>query len=194
MILLLFTYLITYLYTILLTYLLTPSNTILLEKLAGSKLVKNFPTIYWTRMFISGFKSARHLSLTWVISIQDMRLHPTSWKSILKTFSHLSLGLPSGNFPSVFPTKILYTTLQSTNRLHAPTHMLSHSSKDNIFSKSLLITTNSFITILIDCYNERLHLILRQLLLTFCVSSQRRPLLIHTITDLYDNWVTYDDC
>ena len=163
------------LFTYLITYSLTPSNTVLLGKLAGSQLVKNFPTFYWNRMFISVFTNAHQISLTWVISIQDMPLHPTYWKSILKTFSHLSLGLPSGNFPSVFPTKILYTTLQSTNRLHAPTHMLSHSSKEKIFSKSLLITTKSFITILIDGYNERLLLILRQLLLTVCVSSHRTP-------------------
>ena len=34
--------------------------------------------------------------------------HPTSWRSISILFSHLSLGLPCGLFPSDSPTKILY--------------------------------------------------------------------------------------
>ena len=44
--------------------------------------------------------------------------HPTSWISILILFSHLWLGLPSGFFPSGFPTKILYTTLLYPYVLH----------------------------------------------------------------------------
>ena len=93
----------------------------------------------------------------------------------LKIILPSKLGSPKWKFSLCFPHQTLYTTLQSTNRLHAPTHMLSHSSKDKILYKSLLITTNSFITILIDGYNERLLLILRQLLLTVCVSSHRTP-------------------
>ena len=34
---------------------------------------------------------------------------PTSWRSILTLSSHLRLGLPSGLFPSSFPTKTQYT-------------------------------------------------------------------------------------
>ena len=37
--------------------------------------------------------------------------HLTSWKSILILSSHLSLGLPSGLFPSGFPTKTPYAPL-----------------------------------------------------------------------------------
>jgi hypothetical protein len=39
-----------------------PWRTALLEKLTVSLLVKNVPTFYETRMFITGFKTVRHLS------------------------------------------------------------------------------------------------------------------------------------
>ena len=50
-------------------YLLTPWSRILLEKLTGFQLVKKFPAFYGTRRFITAFASARHLSLSWAISI-----------------------------------------------------------------------------------------------------------------------------
>jgi hypothetical protein len=42
--------------------------------------------------------------------IQSIPPHLTSWRYILILSSHLHLGLPSGLFPSCFPTKTLYTT------------------------------------------------------------------------------------
>jgi hypothetical protein len=39
---------------------------------------------------------------------QSMAPRPTSWRSVLILSSHTSLGLPSGLFPSGFPTKTLY--------------------------------------------------------------------------------------
>jgi hypothetical protein len=46
------------------TYLFTPWNSVLLEKLIGSQLVKKFPVFYGTRRFTTAFTSARHLSLS----------------------------------------------------------------------------------------------------------------------------------
>ena len=97
----------------LLTYLLTPWSGILLEKLTGSQLVKKFPVFYGTRKSITTFTSARHLSLSWATLIQSMPPHPISWRSVLIVSSHLCLGLPSGFFPSGFPSNILCTSLLS---------------------------------------------------------------------------------
>ena len=92
------------------SYLLTPWSRVLLEKLIAFQLVNNFHAFYGTRKFITVFTSAHHLSLSWSSSIQSIPPHPTSWRSILILLSHLRLGLPSGLFPSGFPTKTLYTT------------------------------------------------------------------------------------
>ena len=87
------------------TYLLTPRCRVLLEKLTGLQLVKKFHAFHGTRRFITALTSVRHLSLSWASPIQSIHPHPTSWRSILILSAHLSLGLPSGLFPSDFPTK-----------------------------------------------------------------------------------------
>ena len=90
-------------------YLLTPWCRVLLEKLTGLQLVKKFPAFHRTRRFITALTSVHHLSLSWASPIQSIYPHPTSWRSILILSTHLRLGLPSGLFPSGFPTKTLYT-------------------------------------------------------------------------------------
>jgi len=51
-------------------------------------------------------------------------LHPSSWRSSLILSSHLQLGLPSGLFPSGFPTKSLYVLLLSPIRTTCPAHLI----------------------------------------------------------------------
>jgi len=44
--------------------LFTPWTRVLLEKLTGFQLVKEFPEFYGTQRFITAFTSARHQTLT----------------------------------------------------------------------------------------------------------------------------------
>ena len=107
-----------------LTYLLTPWSTVLLDKLTGFQLVKKFPAFYGARRFITAFASAQHMSLSWASSIHSIPPHPTSWISILIFSPHLCLSLPSGFFPSCFPTKTLYTPLLTPIRATCPAHLI----------------------------------------------------------------------
>ena len=106
------------------TYLLTPWCGVLLEKLTGLQLVKNFPAFHGTRRFITVLTSVRHLSLSWARPIQSIYPHPISWRSILILSTHLRLGLPSRLFPSGYPTKTLYTPLSSPIRATCPAHLI----------------------------------------------------------------------
>ena len=76
--------------------LLTPRSRVLLEKLDGSQLVKKFPAIYRTRMFITAFTSTRHLSLSWASSNKPIPPYSTSRRLFLILSSHLRLVVPSG--------------------------------------------------------------------------------------------------
>ena len=115
---------ITYLLHYLLTYLLTAWCRVLLEKLTGLQLVKKFPAFHGTRRFITALTSLRQLSLSWASPIQSIYPYTTSWTSALIISTHLRLGLPSGLFPSGFPTKTLHTTLSLPKRATCPAHLV----------------------------------------------------------------------
>ena len=105
-------------------YLLTPSCRVLLEQLTGLQLFKKFPAFHGTRRFITAPTSVHHLSLSWAHPIQSIYPHPTSWRYILILSTHPRLGLPSGIFPSGFPTKTLHTSLSSPIRATCPAHLI----------------------------------------------------------------------
>ena len=106
------------------SYLILTPWTRVLGKLTNSQLVKKFPTFYGTQRFITAFIRACQLSLSWGRLIHSMSPHPTSWRSIVTLSSHLSLGLPSGFFPSGFPTKTMYAPLLSPIHDTFPTHLI----------------------------------------------------------------------
>ena len=109
-----------------LTYLHIPSSRVHLEKLTGSQIVMKFPADYGTRKLTTAFTNAHNLYLSWTRSIQSIPPHHTYWRSILILSSRLSLGLPSGLFPSGFPTKMMYASLLPHT---CYIHFLFHSSR-----------------------------------------------------------------
>ena len=84
---------------------------------------QEIPHILRYPKFITAFTTARHLSLFWANFIQSIPPLPTSWRFILILSTHLCLGLPSGLFPSGFPTKTLCTSLlPHTCYMPCPSH------------------------------------------------------------------------
>jgi hypothetical protein len=108
----------------------------LFEKLPIVQLLKNFPAFYGNRRFISVFKRALQWSRFWARSILSIPPHPISLRSILILSTYQRLGLPSGLFPSGFPTNILYAFLFNKFRIRLPN-----------FLKLLLKTGNCIVLI-----------------------------------------------
>jgi hypothetical protein len=100
---------------------LNPRNRVY-EKLIVAQLMKKSSVFYGTRIFITVFSSTCHWNLSWASWIQ----YTTSRLISVILSSHLRLQLPSGNFPSGYPTKILACT-HFTSLIHAtcPAHLIS---------------------------------------------------------------------
>ena len=103
-------------YTI--TYSMEQSPSWQANRFSASQEISAF---YGTRRFITAFTRACHLSLSWASSIQSIPLQPTSLKIHLNILPSTP-GLPSGLFPTGFPTKTLYTPLPSPIRATCPAH------------------------------------------------------------------------
>jgi len=104
------------------SYLLTPRSKVLLQKLSGSQS-RNYS------YFMESEGSLPHLQVPATCPYPEPDQsspcpHPTSWRSILILSSHLCLGLPSGLFPSGFPTKTLYISLLYSIHATCPTHLI----------------------------------------------------------------------
>jgi hypothetical protein len=88
-----------------LTYFLTARSGVLLEKPTGSQPVKKFPAIYGTRMFISAFTSARHISLSWASSIQSIPPHSPIYAYFFQVVSIPQVSHQSTLYASPLPIR-----------------------------------------------------------------------------------------
>jgi len=103
---------------------LTPSNRVLLQKLTGSHPIQKFPAFYNLKGSLPHSQQPTTCPYPQPDQSSPCPLHSTSWRSILILSSHLCLGLPSGLFPSGFPTKTLYAPLLSPICATCPTHLI----------------------------------------------------------------------
>ena len=74
--------------------------------------IEGIPKFYGTRMSITAFTAAHHLSLSWLWSVRFLP-HPTTLSSTFILSSHLRLCFPRWLFPKGFNSKNVYTTLIS---------------------------------------------------------------------------------
>jgi hypothetical protein len=92
---------------------------------ASRSATQEFPNILWNwKVQCCVHKSPLHWSLSWAKWIQPIPPHPISLRSILMLSTRLHLGLPSGLFPSGFPTNILYAFLNSPVHATCPAQLI----------------------------------------------------------------------
>jgi hypothetical protein len=94
------------------------------QSLRVARLIEKFPALYGTRRFITVFTRTRRISLSWARWGQSIPSQPVYLRFIVILSSYLRLGLPSGLFPSGFPTRILYAFLISPSRATCPAHVI----------------------------------------------------------------------
>ena len=104
--------------------LLTPWSEVLPTQLTVSQLVKKFLAVCGTRIFLSIFTSARHLSVILSHSNSVYYSHLIFIRLNLILYFHLLLVLPNDIFLSGFRTKTLYAPLLTQSVSHTP-HILS---------------------------------------------------------------------
>jgi len=105
------------------TYLLTGRSRVLLEKLTGSAASQEIPCILWNPKV---YYCIHKCPPSFPVPSQLDPVHNRTFhflKIHLNISSHLRLGLPSGLFPSGFPTRTLYTPLPFPIHATCPAHL-----------------------------------------------------------------------
>jgi hypothetical protein len=90
---------------------------------ANCAATQELPSILWNPKF----HYRVHMTLPLVpipCQIDPIHTIPSYTRSILILSIHLRLGLPSGLFPSGFPTKILYAFVFCPTRATCPAHLI----------------------------------------------------------------------
>ena len=113
------TYLLTYLFTYLLTYSVEQSPSGEADRFSASQ---ETPRILWNLNVHYHIYKWPPPILSHINPVHAP--HPACWRSILLLSSHLHFSLPSGLFPSNFPTKTLYTPLLSPIYATCPTLLI----------------------------------------------------------------------
>jgi len=106
------------------TYLLISWSRVLLEKLTGSQLVKKFPHCMEPEGSLPHLQVSASFPNPELDQSSPWPPHHTFCRSIIILSSHLCLGLPSGLFPSGFPTKTPYIPLFSPIPATYPAHLI----------------------------------------------------------------------